>query len=141
MVAKTIFMITLFFMPLVILSSGLVDAPVVLFLLYVISGLGMAGIGMSVMHDAIHGSYSKNKKINTFLGYSFNLIGGSAVIWKIQHNILHHTYTNIDEADDDLNAPFFSQIFSTCKALLGASVSTHIHLVFLFYFNNIMDNL
>ena len=107
MVAKTIFMITLFFMPLVILSSGLVDAPVVLFLLYVISGLGMAGIGMSVMHDAIHGSYSKNKKINTFLGYSFNLIGGSAVIWKIQHNILHHTYTNIDEADDDLNAPFF----------------------------------
>ena len=107
MVTKTIFMITLFFMPLIILSSGLVDAPLVLFLLYVISGLGMAGIGMSVMHDAIHGSYSKNKKINTFLGYSFNLIGGSAVIWKIQHNILHHTYTNIDEADDDLNAPFF----------------------------------
>ena len=107
MVTKTIFMITLFFMPLVILSSGLLDTPVVLFLLYVISGFGMAGIGMSVMHDAIHGSYSKNKKINTFLGYSFNLIGGSAVIWKIQHNILHHTYTNIDEADDDLNAPFF----------------------------------
>mgnify|MGYP000553959930 CR=1 FL=1 len=69
MVTKTIFMITLFFMPLVILSSGLVDTPAVLFLLYVISGFGMAGIGMSVMHDAIHGSYSKNKKINTFLGY------------------------------------------------------------------------
>ena len=40
-------------------------------------------------------------------GHCSNLIGGSAVIWKIQHNILHHTYTNIDEADDDLNAPFF----------------------------------
>lgn len=67
----------------------------------------MAGIGMGVMHDAIHGSYSKNKKINTFLGYSFNLIGGNADVWRIQHNILHHTYTNIDHADDDLNAPFF----------------------------------
>jgi len=67
----------------------------------------MAGIGMGVMHDAIHGSYSKNKKINTLLGYSFNLIGGSAVVWKIQHNVLHHTYTNIEHADDDLNAPFF----------------------------------
>ena len=78
-----------------------------LFGLYILSGLGMAGIGMGVMHDAIHGSYSKNKKINTLLGYTFNLIGANATIWKIQHNILHHTYTNIDNADDDLNAPFF----------------------------------
>ena len=67
----------------------------------------MAGIGMGVMHDAIHGSYSKNKRINTLLGYSFNLIGANATIWKIQHNVLHHTFTNIDHADDDLNAPFF----------------------------------
>lgn len=67
----------------------------------------MAGIGMGVMHDAIHGSYSRNKKINTVLGYTFNLIGANATVWKIQHNILHHTYTNIDQADDDINAPFF----------------------------------
>ena len=79
----------------------------ILFLLYTVSGLGMAGIGMGVMHDAIHGSYSKNKKVNTLLGYTFNLIGANATIWRIQHNVLHHTYTNIDAADDDLNAPFF----------------------------------
>ena len=66
----------------------------------------MAGIGMGVMHDAIHGSYSKNKKINTLLGYTFNLIGANAVVWKIQHNVLHHTYTNIDQADDDINHHF-----------------------------------
>ena len=95
MVAKTVFMLTLFFMPLFILSSGYVDSTVLLFSLYVLSGFGMAGIGMGVMHDAIHGSYSKNKKINTFLGYSFNLIGGSAIIWKIQHNVLHHTLSLI----------------------------------------------
>ena len=78
-----------------------------LFSLYIISGLGMAGIGMGVMHDAIHGSYSKNKRINTLLGYTINLIGANATVWRIQHNVLHHTYTNIDNADDDLNAPFF----------------------------------
>jgi len=78
-----------------------------LFSLYIASGLGMAGIGMGVMHDAIHGSYSKNKKINTLLGYTFNLIGANATVWRIQHNVLHHTYTNIEHADDDLNAPFF----------------------------------
>jgi linoleoyl-CoA desaturase len=62
---------------------------------------------MGVMHDAIHGSYSKNKKVNKLLGYTFNLIGANAAVWRIQHNVLHHTYTNINEADDDLNAPFF----------------------------------
>jgi len=100
-------MIALFFVPLLILSSGIVSSTPILFALYILSGFGMAGVGMGVMHDAIHGSYSKNKKINKFLGYSFNLIGGNATVWKIQHNVLHHTYTNIEEADDDLNAPFF----------------------------------
>jgi len=100
-------MLALFFVPLLTLASGMVTSVWMLFTLYILSGLGMAGIGMGVMHDAIHGSYSKNKKINTLLGYSFNLIGANATVWKIQHNILHHTYTNIDHADDDLNAPFF----------------------------------
>ncbi|MCM4152423.1 acyl-CoA desaturase [Arenibacter sp. N53] len=100
-------MLALFFLPLIILASGLATTVWLLFSLYILSGLGMAGIGMGVMHDAIHGSYSKNKRINTLLGYSFNLIGANATVWKIQHNVLHHTYTNIDHADDDLNAPFF----------------------------------
>ncbi|MGJ8744798.1 fatty acid desaturase family protein [Polaribacter sp.] len=100
-------MLSLFFLPLILLSSGIVNNVWGLFSLYILSGLGMAGIGMGVMHDAIHGSYSKNKTINTILGYSFNMIGANATVWKIQHNILHHTYTNIDHADDDLNAPFF----------------------------------
>ena len=107
MVVKTIVMLTLFFLPLLILASGLATTVWSLFTLYILSGLGMAGIGMGVMHDAIHGSYSKNRKINTLLSYSFNLIGANATVWRIQHNILHHTYTNIEHSDDDLNAPFF----------------------------------
>jgi linoleoyl-CoA desaturase len=107
MVVKTVIMITLFFVPLTILITGTVTSAWMLFLLYIMSGFGMAGIGMCVMHDAIHGSYSKNRTINKLLGYTFNLIGANATIWKIQHNVLHHTYTNIDHADDDLNAPFF----------------------------------
>ncbi|NNC49323.1 MAG: acyl-CoA desaturase [Flaviramulus sp.] len=107
MVTKTVFMLALFFVPLITLSLGLVSNVGLLFTMYILSGFGMAGIGMGVMHDAIHGSYSKNKKINTLLSYTFNLIGANATIWRIQHNVLHHTYTNIDNADDDLNAPFF----------------------------------
>ncbi len=96
-----------YFTPLVLLNLGLANSVFWVFLLYLISGLGMAGIGMGVMHDAIHGSYSKSGRVNRYLGYTMNLIGANAAVWKIQHNVLHHTYTNIDHADDDLNVPFF----------------------------------
>jgi linoleoyl-CoA desaturase len=36
------------------------------------------------------------------VGYLLNLVGGSAENWKIQHNILHHTYTNIEGLDADI---------------------------------------
>ncbi|WP_340063300.1 acyl-CoA desaturase [Ascidiimonas aurantiaca] len=100
-------MLAVFFIPIIIINSGFVSGIPMLFALYITSGLGMAGIGMGVMHDAIHGSYSKKPKINKYLGYSLNLIGANANVWRIQHNVLHHTYTNIEEADDDINAPAF----------------------------------
>jgi linoleoyl-CoA desaturase len=65
-------------------------------------GLSKAGVGMSVMHDANHGSYSKNSRVNYWLGLTLNLLGGSVFNWKMQHNILHHTYTNIIDMDDDV---------------------------------------
>ena len=107
MVLKTVVMLTIYFVPLVLINIGVITNAYWLFAMYLIAGIGMAGIGMSVMHDAIHGSYSANKKLNARLGYTMNLIGANAAVWKVQHNVLHHTYTNIDKADDDLNPPFF----------------------------------
>jgi len=66
-------------------------------------GLGSAGIGLSIMHDANHGSFSANQNVNIYLGYLLNFIGGSAVNWKIQHNYLHHGYPNIDGMDEDID--------------------------------------
>jgi linoleoyl-CoA desaturase len=115
MIMKTLAMLAMFFVPLITVSTGWVGNPFLIFGLYIISGFGMAGIGMGVMHDAIHGSYSKNRKINKFLGYTMNLIGANATVWRIKHNVLHHTFTNIDEADDDLNAPFFLRFTPNAK--------------------------
>jgi linoleoyl-CoA desaturase len=61
-----------------------------------------ACIGFSVMHDANHGSYSPNQKLNDFLGLSANGLGISSYFWKQKHNIIHHTYTNVDGIDDDI---------------------------------------
>ena len=105
MVVKSMVMISMFLFPLLILCSGYISNTIAVFSLYLISGLGMAGIGMSVMHDALHGTFSSSKTMNKWMGWSIYLIGANPTVWKIQHNVLHHTYTNIDEADDDLHVP------------------------------------
>jgi linoleoyl-CoA desaturase len=55
------------------------------------------------MHDANHGSYSKKAWLNNILSFSLNLVGGNSLNWKIQHNVLHHTYTNVHEVDEDIS--------------------------------------
>jgi len=65
-------------------------------------GLNMAFIGFNVCHDALHGAYSIHSGINKFFGSLFYLIGANAYIWKITHNKIHHTYTNIVGHDSDL---------------------------------------
>ncbi|MGB0886818.1 MAG: fatty acid desaturase family protein [Vicingaceae bacterium] len=103
MVLKTIFMLSLYLIPYFVIVFNLTQNALLIWLMWTLMGLGMAGIGFSIMHDANHGAYSKNQKTNKYLGYLINIIGGSSLNWKIQHNVLHHTYTNIHEHDEDLN--------------------------------------
>lgn len=65
-------------------------------------GFILASIGFNIMHDACHGSYSSRKWVNEVLGLTLNACGGNAFIWKFKHNIIHHTYTNVDGVDDDI---------------------------------------
>ncbi|MBL7859103.1 MAG: acyl-CoA desaturase [Cyclobacteriaceae bacterium] len=100
---KTIFMFSLYFAPYALILGGVFSSIWVMYLLWAIMGLGMAGIGLSIMHDANHGAYSTKPWVNNLLGFSMNLVGGSAFNWKVQHNVLHHTYTNVHEADEDIS--------------------------------------
>jgi linoleoyl-CoA desaturase len=61
-----------------------------------------AAIGFNVMHDGGHGSFSKSKFWNKIAAYSVNALGASGIMWNNKHNIIHHTYTNIDGVDDDI---------------------------------------
>jgi linoleoyl-CoA desaturase len=76
--------------------------PGVALLACVAMGLVHAGIGFGIMHDAAHGSFSDNRLLNHVLSFSANLLGGNSFLWKIKHNIIHHTYTNIEGADQDI---------------------------------------
>ena len=68
---------------------------------FVMGGL-TAAIGFNVMHDGGHGSFSKSKFWNKIAAFSVNALGASGIMWNNKHNIIHHTYTNIDGVDDDI---------------------------------------
>lgn len=76
----------------------------VMLLLSVVIGIGMAGLGMNVMHDGNHGSYSTKSWVNKFMGGTIYILAGNVYNWQVQHNVLHHTYTNIHGHDEDLDA-------------------------------------
>ncbi|MDZ7718715.1 MAG: acyl-CoA desaturase [Balneolaceae bacterium] len=109
MVSKTVILLTLYFGAYAMILSGQFSLGVMWFL-SVVMGIGMAGIGFSISHDALHGAYSSNSTINKLLGYTFDLMGANGYIWKITHNIIHHTYTNIHGHDEDLEVAEFIRL-------------------------------
>jgi linoleoyl-CoA desaturase len=101
MVVKTVVLLAVFFVPYAMILSNRV-APLGMLGLALVMGVGVAGIGFAISHDALHGAYSANPRINAWLGRSFDLLGANGYMWKITHNVIHHTYTNIDGVDEDL---------------------------------------
>ncbi|MCY7351574.1 MAG: acyl-CoA desaturase [Cytophagaceae bacterium] len=76
--------------------------PLTMLGLAVLLGMFGAFIGFNVSHDAMHGSLSANGRINDLVGASFYMLGANPYVWKITHNVIHHTYTNIPGHDEDL---------------------------------------
>ncbi|NBU92189.1 MAG: acyl-CoA desaturase [Flavobacteriia bacterium] len=136
MVTKTLFMMVLYFTPLVV--SLFVTNHSIFVLLWILAGLGMAGLGLSVMHDANHGAYSNSQKINYFVGGIMCFIGGNSTNWKIQHNLLHHTFTNIDGYDEDIDAPVSLLRFSPYTAWKPIHKYQHLYVWFFYSLMTIM---
>jgi linoleoyl-CoA desaturase len=70
----------------------------------IIMGCLTAAVGFNVMHDGAHGSFSRYKWINNIASNFANFLGASQHMWKMKHNVIHHTYTNIHGVDDDIEA-------------------------------------
>lgn len=99
-------------------------------------GFFMASIGFNVMHDACHGSYSSKKWVNNTLGLTLNALGGNSFMWKQKHNIIHHTYTNVDGLDDDIaKSPLIRQC-STQKWLPMHRIQ-HVYLILVYAITSI----
>lgn len=101
MIKKSWFLFFITTLSYMLIISGLCNIWQMWFLSLVF-GLGVSGLSFCVLHDAQHGAYSENAKINRFLGMGMDILGGSSYLWHIKHNLAHHTYTNIQEYDEDI---------------------------------------
>ncbi len=103
MVIKTIALLLMYLLPFVLLLVFPLNGWQAL-LAVVVMGIGVAGVGMGVMHDATHGAYSRHPWVNNMLSGTLYLLGSNVLNWKLQHNVLHHTYTNISGLDEDIES-------------------------------------
>lgn len=109
MFLKTLVMFSLYLIPFLLILTNWLTVWQAL-LCVVVMGIGKSGIGLAVMHDALHGSYAKQTWVNQLMGASIYFIGGNAFCWKTQHNVLHHTYTNIYDHDEDIETKFILRL-------------------------------
>ena len=98
-------MLSMYLTPLVLMLTLDIGHLAVFFGLWVVMGLGMSGIGLSIMHDANHGVLSKNPTVNKLYSQLTYLLGVDKYNWIVQHNVLHHTYTNVYGYDTDISNP------------------------------------
>lgn len=102
---KSVAIVAMYMIPYLFMVTGFGASSLWVFYgLWFLMGIGMVGIGCAIMHDSNHDSYSNNKGLNKYMGKIIALVGGYEVTWKIQHNVLHHTYTNIEGLDHDIDA-------------------------------------
>lgn len=94
-----------YFLLLFVASSWFTVVP-----LAVLLGLAVAAIGFNIQHDAGHKAYSDRPWVNKLMSLTLDLMGGSSYLWDWKHNSIHHTYTNIEGHDDDINVGFLARL-------------------------------
>src|SRR6185436_6102252 len=95
-----IYTVLVFFNPGIWISLGLC----------VILGANLAVIGFNVMHEGGHQTFSKHSWANKASAHFLNILGGTAYYWKIKHNVNHHTFTNIEGMDSDIDVKPFMRL-------------------------------
>jgi linoleoyl-CoA desaturase len=100
--AAGLYIMLVFFTPSPAISIGLCA----------VLGLNLAVIGFNVMHEGGHQAFSKYKWVNNVSSYFLNVLGGISYYWKIKHNVNHHTFTNVEGMDSDIDVKPFMRLHS-----------------------------
>lgn len=85
------------FYALIISDTVSFSAPL-LFLAFLGIGLANIFLAFNLVHDSCHNAFSKSNKVNQYLAYSMNFIGGNSYLFTRMHNA-HHAFVNIAGID------------------------------------------
>jgi len=94
---------------LTLLSKG--NNIVIFYSSYITIGLMLIINFCTLIHDSVHHTFTKNKKINKLYMLLFDLMGANSYIWQIRHNRLHHPYPNIIGWDSDFEQSPLVRVF------------------------------
>jgi len=86
-------------------------SPLVFYVCYFLMGLMIMIIFINLIHDAVHHVLFKNKRLNNFFVYFFDLMGANSYAWKIRHTRLHHNYPNVMGWDSDIDQSPLARVF------------------------------
>lgn len=71
---------------------------------YMVLGLSGILLAFNAAHDAVHGTFSENRRINHFIfTLCFNLQGVNGMLWRKRHIASHHVFPNVDGCDADID--------------------------------------
>jgi linoleoyl-CoA desaturase len=107
--AKMYFKIVVGFLaiPLFYLKMITSDSLAMFYVFYTLTAMACIFTALNVAHDATHQALFPKKSWNDFFYMlSFQMIGSSAYVWKVNH-IEHHNFPNVEGHDPDvINSPF-----------------------------------
>lgn len=72
--------------------------------LYIVHGLGQIFMFLNIAHDANHNAVSNKRWINKSLSYVLDACGISSYMWRLMHNVGHHSVMNVHGEDEGIIA-------------------------------------
>jgi linoleoyl-CoA desaturase len=76
----------------------------------ILLGLSAATIGLNIQHDGIHRAYSRHKLVNRIAALTLDMLGASSYFYTGKHVVFHHSFTNIEGADTDIDLGFLGRM-------------------------------
>lgn len=83
----------------------------VLFGCYFLLGCFLLLNFLNLIHEAVHHTLFKNKRLNNWYVHFFDLLGANSYIWKVRHIRLHHSYPNVMGWDSDFEQSPMVRVF------------------------------
>ncbi len=87
------------------------ENPAVLYGCYFLLGLMLVLNFLNLIHEAVHGTLFRNKRLNNWYVHFFDLMGANSYIWKIRHTRFHHNYPNVMGWDTDFEQSPIARVF------------------------------